>query len=127
MIQDINDSMIISEVRSCFEHYNAAIENGDTDALNGFFWHSPSTIRFGPKESLFGYDEISNFRSKTWKLAASGRKVERLVISTFGKDAATTNAVIRATDGTASRQSQTWVRFSEGWRIVAANVSAAPL
>lgn len=127
MIQEINDIDVISEVRGCFECYNAAIENGDTDALNGFFWQSPSTIRFGPKESLFGYNEISTFRSNTWKLAAGGRKFEKVVISAFGKDAATPNAVIRAADGTASRQSQTWVRFSEGWRIVAANVSAAPL
>ena len=126
MVQVINDSDVIAEVRDCFERYNAALEGGDAEALNGFFWQSPATVRFGPSETLFGYDEISNFRSRIWKGTSGGRIAQNAVITTFGRDVATTNAVFRAGNGATSRQSQTWVRLAEGWRIVAAHVSAAP-
>ena len=71
-------------------------------------------------------DAIATFRSKSWKGSAAGRVLEELVVTAFGPDVATTNAVYRAGDGRASRQSQTWAQLPEGWRIVAAHVSAAP-
>ena len=126
MIAQINEASTVAAVRDCFERYNAALDSGDTAALNGFFWQSPATIRFGPTESLFGYDAIATFRSKSWKGSAAGRVLEELVVTAFGPDVATTNAVYRAGDGRASRQSQTWAQLPEGWRIVAAHVSAAP-
>lgn len=126
MVQVINDIDVIAEVRDCFERYNAALENGDSEALNSFFWQSPATVRFGPSETLFGYEEIANFRSKIWKGTSGGRVAEKAVITTFGKDVATTNAIFRAANGATTRQSQTWARLPEGWRIVAAHVSAAP-
>ena len=116
----------VAAVRECFERYNAALDQGDVEALNGFFWDSPSTIRFGPTETLFGYEAIAAFRSRTWKGAAGGRVIETVVVTAFGPDMATTNALIRSADGAVSRQSQTWVNLPEGWRIVAAHVSASP-
>lgn len=116
----------VAAVRECFERYNAALDQGDVEALNGFFWDSPSTIRFGPTETLFGYEAIAAFRSRTWKGTAGGRVIETVVVTAFGPDMATTNALIRSADGAVSRQSQTWVNLPEGWRIVAAHVSASP-
>ena len=126
MIKDINDSEIASEVRSAFERYNAALDAGDVDALNEFFWNSSSTVRFGPTENLFGFDEISSFRSAHWKITDGTRAIERVVITTFGRDFATTNALIHGGGGKVSRQSQTWARVAKGWRIVAAHVSQIP-
>ncbi len=126
MIETINDAATVAAVRDCFERYNQALEAGDADALNGFFWQSPATVRFGPAETLVGYDQIAAFRSGKWKGTAGGRVAETVVITAFGADLATTNAVFRAANGTGSRQSQTWAHLPEGWRIVAAHVSPAP-
>ncbi len=122
---NIDDPDIVTEVREAFEAYNRAIEIGDTAALNGFFWQSPKTVRFGPAEHLFGYEEISGFRSGVWKPGAP-RRIEKLIVTTIGRDAGATWALFRNIDGTGpvTRQSQTWCRFPEGWRIVAAHVSA---
>jgi len=126
MIGTLNAQDTVAAVRDCFERYNAALDTGDTEALNGFFWNSPSTIRFGPTETLIGYEAIAAFRSRKWKGAPGGRVIDNVVITAFGPDMATTNALIRAGDGAVSRQSQTWVNLPEGWRIVAAHVSAGP-
>ncbi len=126
MIGEIDTEATVAAVRDRFERYNAALDQGDVEALNGFFWNSPATIRFGPTETLFGYEAIAAFRSRTWKGTAGGRVIETVVVTAFGPDMATTNALIRSADGAVSRQSQTWVNLTEGWRIVAAHVSASP-
>ncbi len=127
MIEQTNDAGIVEEVRQAFLAYNLALDGGDTEALNGFFWNSPSTVRFAPTETLFGYDQIANFRSKQWKGGGVVREVEKLAVIALGPDVAITNAVIASPDGRRGRQSQTWARMPEGWRIVSAHVSPAPL
>jgi hypothetical protein len=126
MIEQTNDAGVVEEVRQAFLNYNAALDAGDANALNGFFWNSPSTVRFGPTETLFGYDAISTFRSKQWKGGGTSRVIETVAVTALGRDAATTNAVIRSPEGRRSRQSQTWARLPEGWRIVSAHVSPSP-
>jgi hypothetical protein len=126
MIEDINKADIIAEVRKSFEDYNSALDSGDVEALNGFFWNSASTIRFGPTENLFGYAEISTYRSGKWKSSGGSRVFENVAVTALGSDVATTNALIRSPDGRLSRQSQTWARLPEGWRIVSAHVSPFP-
>ena len=122
MTEPTNIPDVVAEVTDSFQRYNQAIEAGDSAALNGFFWNSPLTLRFGPKEHLFGYDEIANFRTGAWKPGAP-RVVERLAVTTFGRDFGTTNAIFRGVDGKVNRQSQVWVRTAEGWRIASAHVS----
>ncbi|MBQ0819978.1 DUF3225 domain-containing protein [Microvirga sp. HBU67558] len=123
MIEQTNDPEIVAEVLQSFTRYNQALDAGDTAALNSFFWNSSSTVRFGPSENLFGFEEIAVFRSSRWKGTASERQIERVAVTALGDDVATTNALIRSRDGKVSRQSQTWARLPEGWRIVAAHVS----
>jgi hypothetical protein len=125
MTQDANIPEIVAEVTESFQRYNQAIEEGDSAVLNGFFWNSPLTVRFGPREHLFGYEEIASFRTGVWKPGAP-RAVERLAVTTFGRDFGTTNAIFRDAAGKANRQSQVWVRREEGWRIAAAHVSPLP-
>lgn len=126
MIENVNDPKIAEEVRQSFLAYNKALDAGEAEALNGFFWNSPSTVRFAPTETLFGYDAISNFRSKQWKGGGVDRKVETLAVTVLGPDVGITNAVIASPDGRRSRQSQTWARMPDGWRIISAHVSPAP-
>ena len=125
MIDQTNMPDVVAEVTDSFERYNQAIESGDGVALNGFFWNSPLTVRFGPREHLVGYEEIANFRTGVWKPGAP-RVVEHLAVITFGRDFGSTNAVFRDANGKANRQSQVWVRTAEGWRIAAAHVSPLP-
>ena len=125
MIDQTNMPDVVAEVTDSFERYNHAIESGDSASLNGFFWNSPLTVRFGPREHLFGYEEIANFRTGVWKPGAP-RGVEHLAVITFGRDFGSTNAVFRDANGKANRQSQVWARTADGWRIAAAHVSPLP-
>jgi hypothetical protein len=118
---DINRPEVVSEVRAAFERYNAAIQAKDVATLNELFWVSERTVRFGYTENLFGHDAIVQFRGTKWQ-SGSARRESRVVVTTFGTELATTNAVFERDNGS-TRQSQTWVRFPEGWRIVAAHVS----
>ena len=125
MSVEVNLPVVVDEVTQAFKSYNAAIERGDGAALNACFWESPLTVRFGPREHLFGYEEISTFRTGAWKPGAP-RAVERLAVTTFGRDMGQTSALFRDVEGKITRQTQVWTRRPEGWRIVAAHVSPFP-
>ena len=125
MEDELNDPEVVAEVTKSFQDYNAALSKGEVAALNRFFWDSPLTVRFGHGENLFGHAEIAAFRSGRWTGGGGPeRLLERLSVTTLGRNFATTNAVFR-TPGRAglNRQSQTWARRPEGWRIIAAHVS----
>jgi Protein of unknown function (DUF3225) len=121
----INDPETIAELRALYPRYEQALVTNDVDTLMGMFWSSPYVARFGPTESLYGIGEIEAFR-KGRSPANLARTMKRLDIVAFGKDfASITLAFEREIDGkvTRGRQSQTWVRLPEGWRIVFAHVS----
>ncbi len=121
----INDPETVAELTALYPRYEQALVSNDVETLIGMFWASPHVARFGPSESLYGIDEINAFR-KGRSPANLARAVQRLDIVTFGKDfASITLAFERVTDGkvTRGRQSQTWARLPEGWRIVFAHVS----
>ncbi len=112
------------EVADAFERYNAALDAGDVDALNGFFWKAAETVRFGPSENLFGHEAITQFRSRRWA-AAAPRRLVRLQVTVLGPDAAVTSALFARDDtGGLSRQTQAWRRIDQTWQIVAAHVSS---
>ena len=97
--------------------------DNDVAALNGFFFDSPFTIRYGIAENLYGYPEIQAFRSAVVASGVGPRR-ERTVITTYGNDFATVSTLSRRPQaGKVGRTMQTWVRFPQGWRIVAAHVS----
>ena len=49
------------------------------------------------------------------------------MITTYGRDFATASTEYRRKrSGRRGRQSQTWLRTPEGWRVVAAHVSLLP-
>ena len=117
----INIADVVVEVRAAFDRYEAALVANDIDVLNELFLNSERTLRFGPAESLYGYEAISAFRAAR-SPAGLSRTLTNVVITTFGRDFATANAEFVRMDRR-GRQSQTWVRMSEGWRVVAAHVS----
>ncbi len=124
----INDPATVAELRELYPRYEEALVSNDVETLMSLFWASPYVARFGPAETLYGISEIEAFR-KARSPANLARTVKRLEIVTFGKDfASITVAFERDAEGklTRGRQSQTWARLPEGWRIVFAHVSLLP-
>jgi hypothetical protein len=124
----INDPEVVAELEALYPKYEAALMANDAETLTQMFWGSPHAMRFGVSENLYGIDEIEAFR-KARSPANLARTVRRLDIVTFGRDfASVTLEFERAAGGkkTSGRQSQAWVRFPDGWRIVSAHVSVLP-
>jgi hypothetical protein len=121
-MREINKPEVVAELQAIFERYEAALIANDAATLNGMFWNNPSTIRFGVGEILYGYEAIANFRSAGPGI--SGRTLRNTVITSYGDDFATISTEFQREGQTkVGRQMQTWARFPEGWRIVAAHVS----
>jgi len=120
---DIDKPTVVAEITAILDRYDHAIASNDLDALDGMFWRSDKTLRYGPNGSLYGHAAISAFR-RGRNIKGIERTRGRTVITTFGDNFATADAEYSRPgfDGT-SRQSQTWVRMPEGWRIVSAHVS----
>ncbi len=118
----INRPEVVAEVLSAFCAYERALLAGDAAALDAAFWDSPDVVRFGIADRQKGSRSISQWRSQQGPL--TGRQLRDTVVSTFGADTAVVTTLFgypgRAVEG---RQSQTWIRTGEGWRIVSAHVS----
>jgi hypothetical protein len=124
----INDPATVAELRELYPRYEEALVANDVETLMSMFWASHYVARFGPSETLYGISEIEAFR-KGRSPVNLARTVKRIEIVTFGKDfASITVAFERDVEGklTRGRQSQTWARLPEGWRIVFAHVSILP-
>jgi len=124
---DIDLPDVVAEVRAAFDAYERALVENDVAALDAMFHDDPRTIRFGGGENLFGYGAIKAFRAAR-SPTGLGRTTSNLVITTYGRDVAVASILFRRTAmaGKVGRQMQTWVRFPEGWRVVAAHVSVIP-
>jgi hypothetical protein len=119
----INDPAVLAEVSVAFDAYEVALMTNDIEAMDALFWHSPLTVRYGAGDAQYGTDEIREFR-KTRAGGSPQRQVVRRSVTTFGSDFATTNIeFIREDSPAVGRQSQSWARFPEGWRVVSAHVS----
>ena len=122
-MMEINLPEVLAEVSAVFERYEHALVNNDVAVLDELFWHSPHTLRYGVGENLYGYEAIAAFRAAR---PAQGlqRALLKTVITTYGRDFATANVEFqRAGSERTGRQSQTWMRTPQGWRVVAAHVS----
>jgi hypothetical protein len=119
----INDPAIVAEVSVAFDAYELALMTNDIEAMDALFWHSPLTVRYGAGDAQYGIEEIREFR-KTRAGGSPQRNVTRRSVTVFGSHFAVTNIeFIREDSPAVGRQSQSWVKFSEGWRVVAAHVS----
>ncbi len=119
----INLPDVVAEVTAQFARYEKALTSNDVDVLDELFWNSPHTLRFGATENLYGYDAIRAFRAGRPSQGLA-RTVLKTVITTYGHDFATAHIEFeRAGISKISRQSQTWLRTADGWRVVAAHVS----
>lgn len=124
----INRRDVVAEVTDALMRYEAALTGNDVDTLDELFWTSEHTVRYGATEMLYGHDEIRAFRQSR-DPANLDRRIRRLAITTFGEDFATASIEFERDSEhgvSVGRQSQCWVRFDVGWRVVSAHVSALP-
>lgn len=115
-----------AEVERVFQAYERALMANDVAALNGFFWADPRVTRYGIADRQHGFDELVAYRAAT---PAPGftRSLQLLRLACFGDDMAVAQVeFVRSDTVLRGFQSQTWVRFAEGWKIVAAHVSMIP-
>lgn len=119
----VNIPEVVAEVTAAFQRYEHALVGNDVATLDELFWRSALTLRFGLFENLYGYDAIAGFRSARPSVDLR-RTLKNTVITTYGRDFGTANTeFVKQDSGRAGRQSHTWVRMDDGWRIVAAHVS----
>jgi len=122
----INLPEVLAELSAAFDRYETALVGNDVEVLDELFWTSPHTIRYGAGENLYGIDEIRAFRNAR-PATGLARSLQRTVLTTYGEDFGTAMTEFRREGGQLlGRQSQTWVRQPEGWRVVAAHVSLIP-
>jgi len=114
---------VVAEVKVAHERYERALVSNDDAVLGTSFRNDPRTVRYGNAENLYGYAQIEAYRARS--TGPGPRTLAKTVITTYGRDfaVASTLSYRAAAPGKVGRQMQTWVRFPEGWRIVAAHVS----
>lgn len=124
----VNDPETHRELMELYPSYEKALVENDVATLTGMFWDSKQVMRFGATENLYGMAEIEAFR-KARPPVGLARRVGRMDVVTFGKDFGSVTLEFErdtAKGLVRGRQSQVWVRFAEGWKIVAAHVSILP-
>ena len=119
----INRPDVLAEVTDVFARYERALVGNDVATLDKLFWNSPLTLRYGVGENLYGYDAIKDFRAARPAVGLA-REILRTQITTYGERFATTHVEFMREGSTrAGRQTQTWMKTAEGWRVVSAHVS----
>jgi hypothetical protein len=115
---------VLAEVRAAFERYERALVSNDVDTLDRLFHADPRTIRYGGGENLYGYAEIAAFRAGRSPHGLA-RDLSQTVITSYGRNFATASTLFRRSSapGKIGRQMQTWVKFGNEWKVVAAHVS----
>jgi hypothetical protein len=121
---DVDLPDVIAEVKAAFDAYEEALVSNDVATLDALFHDDPRTIRYGGAENLYGYAEIKSFRAAR-SPAGLARTLSKTVISAYGRDFAIASTLFfrPSMPDKVGRQMQTWVRFADGWRVVAAHVS----
>jgi len=121
---DVDLPEVVAEVSRAFERYERALVTNDVATLDALFRHDDRTIRYGVAENLYGHKEVAAFRAGRSPIGLE-RTTSRTVITTYGRDYAVASTLFHRPTlaGKVGRQMQTWVRFPDGWRVVAAHVS----
>ncbi len=114
---------VVAEVTAAFRRYEQALVTNNVAVLDELFWQDPRVLRYGATEVLHGWEELTAFRAARPSRGLA-RTLGRTEIHAFGRDFAVANTTFtREGQPRLGRQSQSWVRFPQGWRVVAAHVS----
>jgi hypothetical protein len=118
----IDDPKTLAEISAVFHEYETALLENDEAVLDAMFLHLNTTVRYGVAEVQYGIDEVRRFRARQQPF---DRTLSRTVITTYGRDIAVASTLFHRPDfpGQIGRQTQTWIRMPEGWKVAAAHVS----
>jgi hypothetical protein len=130
MTADIDHALdrpeVVGEVLAAFRRYERALVAGDLAVLTELFWDDPRCLRYGVADRQSGAAQIAAWR-RTHPMVPPGRRLRDTRVLTVDDRTAVVNTLFEYPDGRVEgRQTQTWVRFAQGWRIVAAHVSELP-
>ena len=118
----IDDPVLLAEVTAAFHAYEAALMANDVPAMDALFHDAPTTNRYGVGEVLYGIEAIREFRKG--RGGSPQRRLGHVAITVYGTSFATVDAeFFRENSTRRGRQSQSWVRFADGWKVVSAHVS----
>jgi hypothetical protein len=118
----IDDPARLKEVTDAFYAYERALMADDVPAMDHLFHDAPTTNRYGVGEVLYGIEAIREFRKG--RGGSPQRRLGRVAITVYGDSFATTDAeFFRENSSRRGRQTQSWVRFTDGWKVVSAHVS----
>jgi len=118
----INDPVLLREVTAAFHAYERALMADDVPAMDALFHDAPTTNRYGVGEVLYGIEAIREFRKG--RGGSPQRTLGRVAITVYGDAFATADAeFFREGSDRRGRQTQSWVRFADGWKVVSAHVS----
>jgi len=118
----IDDPVLLGEVTAAFQAYERALMTDDIPAMDALFHDAPTTNRYGVGEVLYGIAEIREFRKG--RGGSPQRRLGRVAITVYGDSFATVDAeFFREGSDRRGRQTQSWVRFADGWKVVSAHVS----
>lgn len=118
----IDDPVLLQEVTAAFHAYERALMADDVPAMDALFHDAPTTNRYGVGEVLYGIDEIRAFRKG--RGGSPQRRLGRVAITVYGNGFATADAeFFRENSDRRGRQTQAWVKFPDGWKVVSAHVS----
>jgi ketosteroid isomerase-like protein len=118
----IDDPVLLAEVTAAFERYERALMADDVAAMDALFHDAPTTNRYGVGEVLYGIEEIREFRKG--RGGSPQRTLGRVAITVYGDRFATADAeFFREGSDRRGRQTQSWVKFPDGWKVVSAHVS----
>jgi ketosteroid isomerase-like protein len=118
----IDDPVLLAEVTAAFREYERALMADDIPAMDALFHDAPTTNRYGVGEVLYGIEAIREFRKG--RGGSPQRRLGRVAITVYGDAFATADAeFFREGSERRGRQTQSWVRFADGWKVVSAHVS----
>ena len=118
----IDDPVLLAEVTAAFQDYERALMADDLAALDRLFHDAPTTNRYGVGETAYGIQEIRAFRAQ--RAGSPQRRLGRVAITVYGDRFATADAEFeREGEHGLGRQTQSWVKFADGWKVVSAHVS----
>jgi ketosteroid isomerase-like protein len=113
----------VAEVTAMSDAYEAALLRNDIEAMNAVFWHDPNVLRFGLGDMQRGYEQIVAWRA-TARPVNPGRVIVSRDVTALASGVVAVDIVFDDGDQSlVGRQSQTWVRRDDGWKIARAHVS----
>ncbi|MGZ8751142.1 MAG: oxalurate catabolism protein HpxZ [Pseudonocardia sp.] len=118
---------VVAEVRAAFDEYERALVEGDVALLTELFWDDPQCVRYGVADRQYGAAEIAAWRRAHPSVPPGRRLTGTVIVAVDDRTAVVSTLFGYPHLSLEGRQTQTWVRLAQGWRIVAAHVSEIPV